>query len=604
LYNLALFFSVRDRLYLYYVAYAVSLTLVLLSHSGLGQQYLWPDMPIVQTLMPHLAVCSAIVFGLMFADAFLHLRRALPRCRQLFQIFIAVALANGLLGTLFYAQVFSQTSSILVILGTILAFVVAPVRLIQGYRPALIYLIATGALLLGAALFAALQLNWIEYSLLARFGIQLGSAIELVLLAVALSNRVGVEREKRARIQQRTMELAREVRTLKTSTQIAEEHRSLQRSLQQAQKLRTIGEMTGGFAHDFNNILASILGFAELSRDRAAKLGDLKLAEYVGEIEHAGTRGSELVKQLLIYSRAGPTAPHNFDLLATIDATVAFLRSTLPATVRISTELPRDDVQIFADPAHIQQLLVNVALNAADAMNERGELSVSLRRDTVAEHACASCAARFRGEYLVLTVADRGRGITGNVQDLFTPFYTSKPVGGGSGLGLSVVHGIAHEYGGHIHIEPRVNGGTNVAIYLPPGDERALPATSTGNRILLIDDDRAIARYLETLLTSRGYVVTTAFSSTEALERVMVNPDAFDLVITDQLMPHITGLELARDIFDVRADLPVVLCSGDPDQVERSALAHTSIRAVFGKPIESELLLAKVAGLLAQPSAG
>ncbi len=409
------------------------------------------------------------------------------------------------------------------------------------------------------------------------------------------------EHRKRMWMQHRSLELTREVRALKTGTQMAEEHRQLQRSLQQAQKLRTIGEMTGGFAHDFNNILASVLGFAELAKERVAKLGDHRLADFVDEIEHAGKRGSDLVKQLLIYSRGGNAAPHQFDLSEAITETVRFLRGTLPATVQIETDLPERPQLAFADPAHIQQMLVNLALNASEAMGERGNIVISLRRSASNDSTCASCAARFSGEHLVVAVADRGRGVT-NAQDLFTPFYTTKPVGRGSGLGLSVVHGITHEYGAHITVSPRAQGGTRFSVHLPLRDARVLPAQDAGNRILVIEDDRALARYLETMLVRQGFVVAVAHTSSEALERVMANPNEFDLVITDQLMPQVTGLELARDIRDVRPDLPVILCSGNPDAIDRAAMAHTAIKAVFAKPIESELLLAKVRGVLSEPT--
>jgi signal transduction histidine kinase len=359
---------------------------------------------------------------------------------------------------------------------TVVFVTAATQRLRQGFRPALIYLIATGSLLVGSTLFVAMLLGWIDDSLIARFGVQLGSTAELMLLAFALSQRMNEEHKKRLWMQHRSLELTREVRALKSGTQIAEEHRQLQRSLQQAQKLRTIGEMTGGFAHDFNNILASVLGFAELAKERAGRLRDHKLADFVDEIERAGLRGADLVKQLLIYSRGGNTEPHEFDLNNTIGETVRFLRGTLPATVQITTEIPERPQPAFADPAHIRQMLVNLALNASEAMNERGEITISLRRAVHDEATCASCAARFSGDHLTLSIADRGHGVPAEVHDLFTPFHTTKPVGQGSGLGLSVVHGIAHEYGGHITVSPRAQGGARFSVHLPPHDARTLPA--------------------------------------------------------------------------------------------------------------------------------
>jgi signal transduction histidine kinase len=602
-YYLVLFAGLRDTVYLYYVAYAASLMVAMLSKDGLGTQFLWPDSPAVQRIASDLGVSLAILFSGLFAIAFLKLKRTLPGFHRVALILVGITAINGLLGTLFVSYVFPRNSALLVIAVTLVFVTAAAQRLRQGFRPALIYLIATGSLLVGSTLFVAMLFGWVDDSLVARFGVQLGSTAELMLLAFALSQRMKEEHKKRLWMQHRSLELTREVRALKSGTQIAEEHRQLQRSLQQAQKLRTIGEMTGGFAHDFNNILASVLGFAELAKERAGRLGDHKLADFVDEIERAGLRGADLVKQLLIYSRGGNTEPHEFDLSNTIGETIRFLRGTLPATVQITTDLPERPQPAFADPAHIRQMLVNLALNASEAMNERGEIAISLRRAVHDEATCTSCAARFSGEHLTLSIADRGRGLPAEVPDLFTPFHTTKPVGQGSGLGLSVVHGITHEYGGHITVSPRAQGGARFSVHLPPHDTRPLPAQGTGKRILVIDDDRALARYLETLLTGQGFVVTVAHTSSEALEKVMAHPYGFDLVITDQLMPQVTGLELARDIRDVRADLPVILCSGNPDAIDRTTVAHTTIKAVFPKPIESEMLLAKVRGLLSEPAA-
>ncbi len=602
LYYAVLFAGLRDRVYFYYVLYAASLMFVMISKDGLGPQYLWSDSPELQRVALDLMATLTIVFATVFATAFLKLKRALPLLHRMLQSFVVLTAFNGFIGILLVHHLFPMNNALLVVIGTLLLMGAATQRLTQGFKPALIYLVAAGSLLVGSTMFAAMLLGWIDDSLIARFGVQLGSTAELMMLAFALSQRMNDEHRKRVWMQHRSLELTREVRALKTGTQIAEEHRQLQRSLQQAQKLRTIGEMTGGFAHDFNNILASVLGYAELAKERVTKLGDHRLVDYVGEIEHAGKRGADLVRQLLIYSRGGNTEPHEFDLNDTVAETVRFLRGTLPATVQIVTELPEQPQRAFADPAHIQQMLVNLSLNASEAMGERGEITISLRRGVSDESSCASCATRFSGEHLIITVADRGRGVRGNVQDLFTPFYTTKAVGRGSGLGLSVVHGIAHEYGAHISASPRAQGGTRFAVHLPLCDGRALPARDAGNRILVIDDDRAVARYLEAMLVRHGYVATVAHTSSEALERVMANPNAFDLVITDQLMPQITGLELARDIRDVRADLPVILCSGNPDAIDRTALAHTAIKAVFAKPIESELLLAKVRGVLSEPA--
>jgi signal transduction histidine kinase len=597
LYNLVLYVGIRDSLYLYYVLYAASLSFVMLAADGLGMQYLWREAPGMQQFSSHAMVASTLVFAVLFANAFLRIELAGRTAINLIRGFLGLVFINAIWGLVSPTHWSSIGTAVLVMAGTSALLGIAYQRLRQGYRPALIYLVADGALLLGATAFSALQMGWLDDSLLVRYGLHLGSTSQLALLALALSQRINSERQQRLAMQHQSLELAREVRALRTESQIAEEHRQLQRSLQQAQRLKTIGELTGGFAHDFNNILASVLGFAELAHQRLREHADAKLLSFVTEIEAAGRRGADLVRQLLIYSRGTPTEPHEIDLRATLDETGRLLRGTLPATVHLAVDLPAAALRMVADSNQIQQMIVNLALNGAEAMQSRGELAIELATVRLEDSVCASCAARFAGDYACIRIADRGPGIRGNTQDIFTPFHTTKPVGKGSGLGLSVVHGIAHEHHGHIKVSGRVEGGTLVSVYLPLHSEPAPPARN-GAHILVIDDDEAVGRYLGSMLEQQGYRVSIANRSSEALEQVMRDPLAYDLVVTDQLMPRITGIELARDLRDLRTDLPVILCTGNPDSIDRGALTETNIRAVFGKPIETELVLAKIAGLL------
>ncbi|NJN50622.1 MAG: response regulator [Gammaproteobacteria bacterium] len=598
LYNLILYIGIRDSLYLYYVLYAASLSLVMLGADGLGAQYLWPDTPAMQQFSSHAMVAVTLTFAVLFAHAFLRISIAgrLPNIAVRAYL-VAVAL-NAVWGIASNSHTSSIASAVLVMLGTSMLLGIAFMRLRAGYRPALIYLVADGALLLGATAFSALQMGWLQDGLLVRYGLHLGSTAQLALLALALSQRINSERAQRIEVQHQSLELAREVRALRTETQIAEEHRQLQRSLQHAQKLKTIGELTGGFAHDFNNILASVLGFAELARQRVREGSDARLLGFITEIESAGKRGADLVRQLLIYSRGTPSEPRETDLRETLQETARLLRGTLPSTVRVGIDVPAAAVRLVVDTNQIQQMVVNLALNGAEAMESRGELNLELDVVTVEASMCSSCAVKFSGEHVVIRVADRGRGITGNVQDLFTPFHTTKPVGKGSGLGLSVVHGIAHEHHGHVKLKARPDGGTTVGVYLPLKGEPAAARSVEDAHILVIDDDEAVGRYLGSLLEEHGYRVSISNRSSEALQQVMRDPFAYDLVVTDQLMPRITGVELARDLRDLRPDLPVFLCTGNPDSIDRGALLETSIRAVFGKPIEADLLLAKIAGQL------
>ncbi len=598
LYNLVLYVGIRDSLYLYYVLYAASLSLVMLGADGLGAQYLWPDSPAMQQFSSHAMVATTLLFAVLFANAFLRIQIASKTALNLLRGYLGLVALNALWGVISTTHLSSIASAVLVMVGTTMLLGIAYVRLRQGYRPALVYLVADGALLLGATAFSALQMGWLDDGMLVRYGLHLGSTLQLALLALALSQRINSERQQRMKVQHQSLELAREVRALRTESQIAEEHRQLQRSLQHAQKLKTIGELTGGFAHDFNNILASVLGFAELAHQRLRENSDAKLLGFVTEIEAAGRRGADLVRQLLIYSRGTPTEPQETDLRETLDETARLLRGTLPSTIRLKLDLPASAIRLVVDVAQIQQMIVNLSLNGAESMDTRGELSIELGLTNADQAVCSSCATRFSGEHAVIRIADRGKGIAGNIQDVFTPFHTTKPVGKGSGLGLSVVHGIAHEHHGHIKVASRAEGGTIVAVYLPLHTAAPEISVHDSAHILVIDDDEAVGRYLGSMLEEHGYRTTIVNRSSEALEQVMRDPLAYDLVVADQLMPRITGIELARDLRELRPDLPVILCTGNPDSIDRGALLETSIRAVFGKPIEADLLLAKVAGLL------
>lgn len=212
---------------------------------------------------------------------------------------------------------------------------------------------------------------------------------------------------------------------------------------------------------------------------------------------------------------------------------------------------------------------------------------------------CTSCLARFNGDYIAIKIEDTGAGIAGNAEKLFTPFHTSKEVGQGTGLGLSVVHGIVHEHGGHVHASNRADGGARFTIYLPHNTPATVGADSKHKRILLIEDDPSVASYLQSLFDVEAYQTTFATMPTEALETFVANPDAFDLVITDYLMPQGTGLELAEDIHALRPDLPILLTTGNANNLDAAALSSAEVAGIFEKPLNSEQLLAKIRGLLA-----
>ena len=596
LYNLTLYVTLRDRFYAYFVAYAACLGWTLMTSDGIAHLYALPLHASLLDASGHAAVAGTMVFVGLFCLAFLNTEKYLPRVTKAARWYFAVLIANAAVQCVFRNTISETLEATFVIVTGIGLLGVSLTRWRQGAQFAPIFVFATGSMAVCAVIFAFLHFGWVPINAFTRNSAVIGSMIELVVLSLALSTRLRNERDMRARIRARSFELARRVRELQTAAQFAEEHRELQRSLQQAQKQKTIGQLTGGFAHEFNNILASILGFTELAQAQA-KTG--QLIGYLAEVEKATGRAADLVKRLMAYSsRSVSHLSEKIDLVSEIDETIAFLRASLPATVSLNTNLPDKPVRSAIASSQMRDLLINLCLNASEAMQTRGSIEVSLEHRTCDELVCDSCMSRFSGRFWAIKVEDEGPGVGMSKQDLFTPFFTSKEVGQGAGLGLSVVHGIAHEHNGHITVATRAPTGARFTVFIPDDLPLPDPKEAGVSKILLIEDDAAVGRYLKTLLNEQAYDVKRATLPTHALEAFMAQPDDYDLIITVQQMPHLTGLEIARDIHALRPEVPIILTSGNPNIFDTAELAIAGIRDVFGKPIEADRLLAKIRGLL------
>ena len=597
LYNVALFFGTRDQAYLFYSLYAFALMTFLAGADGIGSAFVWTNIPELQYVFAALGWGFSLVFLLEFASKFLNLGKDSVKIVRVGQ---AIAVVVAIFSTVFQSETtyFVQTAASYLVLG--LAVYLGATQVSSGSKPALVFLLACGSFSLGGFVHASMLFGLIDASLYSIYAIHIGSAIELTLLAFALVLRVRDAELKRFEALRKSQELIRRNRELTTARALAEEHRQLQKSLQQAQKLKTIGQLAGGFAHDFNNILASILGFAELAQTSKVQSDRAKLSRYLGEIVVSGHRGADLVKQLLVYSRSTPPEPRDLDMASTLRDCVSFIRGSLPATVGIETNIPERPIRLQSDPEQIQQMLVNICLNAAEATRNRGTLEITLEERDINDLACTSCLSKFSGEFVSITIEDDGPGFTGNASDLFTPFATTKDVGQGTGLGLSVVHGITHEHRGHVHAANRAEGGARITVYLPLNQPSLTkPVDRSRQRILIIEDDPSVATYLAALLGEASFDTQIAKLPAEALQTFVADPDAFDLVITDHLMPHGTGIELAEDLHVLRPDLPVILTTGNATNVNREDIDRAGILSVFPKPLNSEQLLAKIRSLLA-----
>jgi PAS domain S-box-containing protein len=396
----------------------------------------------------------------------------------------------------------------------------------------------------------------------------------------------------------------------------AEQERSeLERQLRQAQKMEAIGHLTGGIAHDFNNILTSILGYAVMASERADADNDKPLARYLEQITRAGERARDLIRQMLTFSRGQKGEPRPLDPTALVRESVKLYGSSFPSSLEIVTDLGVGTSPVLADPIQVEQVLMNLCINARDAMEGVGRVSISVGEGQHQAATCASCRKTFCGRFVELAVTDNGTGISPAVLErMFEPFFTTKEVGRGSGMGLSSTHGIVHEMGGHLVVETTPGAGATFRVLLPPAEEglaaprpRDGPAASNAQRycghLLVVDDESSVREFMRELLEGRGFSVILASDGFEALGKLEAAAEPVDVVITDQTMPRVTGLELAALLHVRRPGLPVVLYTGFSEDVSAERARAAGIRAVLAKPLNVPELFETVLRLIDTPCA-
>ncbi len=374
------------------------------------------------------------------------------------------------------------------------------------------------------------------------------------------------------------------------------ERLELQRDMQHAQKLESLGVLAGGIAHDFNNLLQALFASVELALMEVEEHGEVY--SYLCEAQNAAHRASNLVHQILTFSRRGEQETKAVNLFSIVRETSQLLRATLPATIEIHEDLDASCGAVFADPTQLHQIIMNLGTNAFHAMAESGGvLELKLKRLEVATTS-AEVTLVEPGPYLELMVSDSGSGMDAKLLDrIFEPYFTTRRPGEGTGLGLAVVHGIVASLGGAIIVTSAPGAGAQFRILLPQvkataktvsGAHKAQPTGS--EHVLLVDDEAAILRLGVATLNSLGYEVTTANSAEEALDLFEQNPERFDFVLTDQTMKGISGLDLAEKLIPIRPDLPVVLCTGRGAMVDRDRADTIGIRTILSKPFDRSTL--------------
>ena len=412
--------------------------------------------------------------------------------------------------------------------------------------------------------------------------------------------------ELESRVQERTSELAAANRQLVTQM---EERERVESTLRQMQRLEAVGQLTSGVAHDFNNLLTVVLGnIAFVERGLEAAQIDGKLKQRLGHMRMAAERGAKLTDQLLSFSRRQRLEPRSIDINACIVGMRDLLHSTMGGSIHIEVQLGTDVWPALVDPTQLELAVLNLAINARDAMDSTGRLTIA--SDNVRLGLPIGPEAPPAGEYVVVCVADTGSGMTDEVRSkAFEPFFTTKGVGKGSGLGLSQVLGFAKQSGGGLRLETRVGEGTAISIYLPRSDAKseqnpAARVVQMGSRasdatILLVDDDAAVREVTAATLQEMGYGTVEAGSGGAALELIETQPE-IDLVLVDFAMPGMNGAELARQVYIKRPALPILFITGYAD---RAALAGVSEERIVGKPYTDDELATKVQDALSVPPA-
>ena len=375
---------------------------------------------------------------------------------------------------------------------------------------------------------------------------------------------------------------------------------SLEAQLRESQKMEALGTLAGGVAHDFNNILGTILGNAELARhDCGANWQALVSLE---EIQKAGHRARDLVQQILTFGRRQPTSRRVLSLASVVEESVRLLRLGLPGGVRIECGVAANTPSVVADPTQVQQVLLNVGTNAAHAMQGRtGSIDIRVEGITLEEDLARSGINLRPGRYARIVVSDAGCGMdAATLRRIFEPFFTSKPAGKGTGLGLSVAHSIMQAHDGAIVVHSEPGMGSRFELYFPRASQVGAATTVTeqadpvsegrGQHILYIDDDEAQVFMIKRTLERWGYRVSAFLEQREALDALLADVQQFDLVLTDFNMPGLSGLEVARTIRNARPDLPVIVVSGYVSDEMRAQAEAAGVREVISKAHEVEEL--------------
>ena len=381
------------------------------------------------------------------------------------------------------------------------------------------------------------------------------------------------------------------------------ENEKIQKDLAQARKMEALGQLTGGIAHDFNNMLGIIMGYTELSKEIMSESSNDKISGYLDQVLKASHHAKELISSMMIFSRTdeGSNTPLNIAPLVKED--IKLLRSIIPSSINITHSIDETLPNILIEPVKLQQLIMNLCVNARDAMDAHGTLSISLTyRKNISDN-CLICYKQFEGDWVQLTIADTGTGMSDETKaHIFEPFFTTKGKHKGTGMGMAVVHGIIQDLGGHILIDSEPGKGTAFHIFFKPLSKDANTQTEQQvtrkkvqhhERILVVDDEESITEVIAGILSFSGYQCKCFSSSQDALQEFTHHAEDYDLIFSDQTMPNLLGLDMIKAMRKIRPEIPAIIATGYSNSIDDSIAEQFNI-TLLRKPVEKDKLLEAV----------
>jgi PAS domain S-box-containing protein len=391
----------------------------------------------------------------------------------------------------------------------------------------------------------------------------------------------------------------------RTHERRAEQDRlALQQQMQQAGRMEAIGQVAGGIAHDFNNILASIIGYAELVMNARARLSDPQVDQYLEEVVTAGHRARDLISQMLTFTRAQRGEARPVDIRETISDVSRMLRAAIPASITIDTRFADGLPAVIVDPVQIQQVIINLLINARDAINGNGRIEINVFEE---QHSavCHTCGEPIAPGNVVISVTDNGHGISEELMaKVFEMYFTTREPGQGTGFGLWMINNLVHEHLGHVTLKSIAGEGTTFGIYLPTAAVEAVedqllqvPAPQMNGRIVVVDDEVSVANFIGEVLRDKGYPTLVFTESPQALDYLERNIDSVALLLTDGSMPLITGVELIQKLRTFGPDLPVIYITAYTQSTDSKTLANLGVNRYLQKPFSIDEMLSVVAEL-------